>query len=770
MKYRMIRLVIVALAVLSTVSCDINQPHEVDKPEPKPQPDSVDVRVEIIHGETEVRISSATILFDSTAVEFDGLLTQKRLEQDVDIDVTARADGFQEMAEPRVINLSSDVSITIRLWPIEDDEPEPEGPGKVTIDAQCDEASSAPRGLVTVSAENGFSSVKLLDSSTREVIKKAAQLTPEKNQEYTFSDVPNGDYLAVAKLNDIPSESANTALLDCQVEQPEGPGSITIVKNDCSDEGADNGLLTVRIENGADFVKITKNGELVKNLKHTRANPVKNQEETFDGVPSGNFKIVAGLNDQTSQKDVTVETCESKPPEGPGNIDANVRCEEEDGTVTFTVENGFTRYRFRNLTADETVKAEQDIKLRFEITFRDLADGEYRFISRLNGQKSTKDVTIGCDVANKPPKADFSFETNNLEVDFTDQSSDSDGQIVQYQWEFGDGGMSNEENPSYTYDSPGSYDVTEKVTDDDGATDTKTRTVTVTRPEGPGNMTAENIRCSDNDGTVTMTIEKGANFVRILDPDDAVVAEQTGLTPVAQQTVQFTGLPDGDFTPVAGRNNGTDPVKGAVFTVDCDVETTYQEYAQELNFDFQQGSFTSGFNGKERDLLVEVIEVIYYNDSQTPENPQPVGEVTTKLRALADNSQAEQLAAIEYSCANNTVFQTPTFSFTNGTENGWKVLSRQNDAENFASMVKCDITLVDKGNDTGSDTFRISNPPDEIAKIVIDWDVEVPAQNGVAPSAPKMSSQERITAQRYFKYNEYGEMKEVSKEVFFNSH
>ncbi len=66
-------------------------------------------------------------------------------------------------------------------------------------------------------------------------------------------------------------------------------------------------------------------------------------------------------------------------------------------------------------------------------------------------------------------------------------SSDSDGSIQGYQWNFGDGSSSTSANPAHSYAGAGSYSVSLTVTDDDGATDNDTATVTIdTQP--PGNQ------------------------------------------------------------------------------------------------------------------------------------------------------------------------------------------------------------------------------------------------------------------------------------------
>jgi len=63
---------------------------------------------------------------------------------------------------------------------------------------------------------------------------------------------------------------------------------------------------------------------------------------------------------------------------------------------------------------------------------------------------------------------------------FSTGSSDSDGTISAYLWNFGDGGSSTQANPTHTYASAGSYSVSLTVTDNDGATDSDTATATIT--------------------------------------------------------------------------------------------------------------------------------------------------------------------------------------------------------------------------------------------------------------------------------------------------
>jgi len=113
------------------------------------------------------------------------------------------------------------------------------------------------------------------------------------------------------------------------------------------------------------------------------------------------------------------------------------------------------------------------------------------------------------EIPNVPPVATPSFVPSQgkspLTVQFTSNASDSDGQIVAYYWDFGNGSTSTESNPSYTftYDpkegDPASvtYTVQLTVTDDKGATynapaisvdanGNQTSTITILSDVGPG--------------------------------------------------------------------------------------------------------------------------------------------------------------------------------------------------------------------------------------------------------------------------------------------
>ena len=61
-------------------------------------------------------------------------------------------------------------------------------------------------------------------------------------------------------------------------------------------------------------------------------------------------------------------------------------------------------------------------------------------------------------------------------------SSDPDGSIASYLWEFGDGGTSTTANPSHTYSVPGQYVALLTVTDNLGASTRNTVQIDATAP------------------------------------------------------------------------------------------------------------------------------------------------------------------------------------------------------------------------------------------------------------------------------------------------
>ena len=185
--------------------------------------------------------------------------------------------------------------------------------------------------------------------------------------------------------------------------------------------------------------------------------------------------------------------------------------------------------------------------------------------------------------ANSPPPpapiADFvasaTSGTAPLTVSFTDKST---GDITSWLWDFGDGSTTTQQNPTHTYDDPGTYTVSLTVTGA-GGSDTKTTTITVESPPPP-----------QPDPPVA----------------DFVASPTSGTTPL---TVSFTDKSTGDITSWQWDFDG-----------DGVVDSTQQNPTYTYN---EPGTYTvtltvSGPGGDSTKARTNYIEVSQYIPPQVP--------------------------------------------------------------------------------------------------------------------------------------------------------
>ncbi|UCE29504.1 MAG: PKD domain-containing protein, partial [Candidatus Bathyarchaeota archaeon] len=112
-------------------------------------------------------------------------------------------------------------------------------------------------------------------------------------------------------------------------------------------------------------------------------------------------------------------------------------------------------------------------------------DGTYLVTLTVTDSDGSADtVTKQVSVVNTAPTANFSIvssakPTINEEISFIDQSSDPDGNIISWYWDLGDGTTATTKNATHRYQALGTYIVNLTVTDNDGASDTLTKSVTI---------------------------------------------------------------------------------------------------------------------------------------------------------------------------------------------------------------------------------------------------------------------------------------------------
>ena len=150
-------------------------------------------------------------------------------------------------------------------------------------------------------------------------------------------------------------------------------------------------------------------------------------------------------------------------------------------------------------------------------------------------------------------EADATSGTTPLTVQFDGSgSSDPDGTIASYKWNFANGLSSSSVSPKHVFDTEGSYQVTLTVTDNDGATDKATKTITVTSPT-PSNQ----LPVAKNDDASTQVDSEVS--INVLSNDYDADGDDLTITDV---TLPSNGIADFDdttayYTPNAGFT-GTD--------------------------------------------------------------------------------------------------------------------------------------------------------------------------------------------------------------------
>ncbi|RCV64105.1 PKD repeat-containing protein [Methanophagales archaeon] len=117
----------------------------------------------------------------------------------------------------------------------------------------------------------------------------------------------------------------------------------------------------------------------------------------------------------------------------------------------------------------------------------------------------TKDLTI-MEPANQAPVADPSGPytgTEGVAIDYDGSGSyDPDGNIISYDWDFGDGNTATGVAPTHTYAQEGTYTVTLNVTDTEGAINTSTTTATIADTEPTADFSA-----TPTSGSRRLTVE-----------------------------------------------------------------------------------------------------------------------------------------------------------------------------------------------------------------------------------------------------------------------
>ncbi len=157
---------------------------------------------------------------------------------------------------------------------------------------------------------------------------------------------------------------------------------------------------------------------------------------------------------------------------------------------------------------------------------------------------------------NQAPVAQITSDCTALSCTFSAAgSSDVDGNIVSYQWQFGDGNSAAGMDQQHAYTQGGSYNVSVTVTDDDGATNTQSVDVAVS--DNTSNELVSGVAQTNISGTKDQEL---VYFINTTENDTNVNVAISGGSGDADLYIKANGIPtksDYDCRPFIGGNNET---------------------------------------------------------------------------------------------------------------------------------------------------------------------------------------------------------------------
>jgi PKD repeat protein len=267
-------------------------------------------------------------------------------------------------------------------------------------------------------------------------------------------------------------------------------------------EGFTTQTWSVMSDENGDFQTIYTGGLMEGTFTLTATDGETTQTTTFTDAASINIKVGANqyLNsaspldygdvDQGDSLSITVTI------QVPGLGGSSTTGWSLDYSTTGTQDNGDLSPETSGLPATgSNTGSSQTVSKTFSIDTTSLAAGPYighLTCSQTSGTSASPgefyfEFTVVISTPeNNPPTAAFTWSPTSPNegglVTFTDESTDTDGTVVAWSWNFGDSSAtatSSLQNPTHTYADNGVYTVSLTVTDDDSATNTVTHDITV---------------------------------------------------------------------------------------------------------------------------------------------------------------------------------------------------------------------------------------------------------------------------------------------------
>lgn len=326
----------------------------------------------------------------------------------------------------------------------------------------------------------------------------------------------------------------------------------------------------------------------------------------------------------------------------------------------------------------------------------------------------------------KPPdedaelQADFTHSSDELLICFTNESSDEDDSIVEWEWRFGDGESSNEQHPCHDYATPGDYDVTLIVTNDLGKEDEITKTVTVSEDTTSGPSKPEVVKndCSEGAGAVEIYVDGGVERFDLKNLDTGSIIRSGDN--IDKNEFSFSGLMNANYRFIGYKN---DQQSSADFSVDC-VSNLSNWKTHQVTFDLSNDS--TWVSDTQNRLYDEALA--YGEVRPILTDAEPVGTVEVEVR-FTTNTSGEVTFALNISekSDGSNVFQTPEFT-ANAGDDSWVKKTVEVDASHFSVKQESSVKLVHgdairSDLESGPDTIQLSSS-DTNGKITFRWRTE----------------------------------------------
>jgi PKD repeat protein len=214
---------------------------------------------------------------------------------------------------------------------------------------------------------------------------------------------------------------------------------------------------------------------------------------------NGTYSVTLTVTDDSGAPNTSTTTATIADTDPEANFTGSPASGSEPLTVVFTDDStsydGITAWAW-DFNNDGTVDSTAP-----NPTYEYIDEGNYTVIltvSEEDGDTATMRTENYITVSSiiQPPVANLNGPytgTEGIEITFGgSNSSDADGTIESYAWDFGDGTTGTGINPPHTYAQNGTYTVTLNVTDDSGAANTTTTTATIADTNPEANFTAAN--------------------------------------------------------------------------------------------------------------------------------------------------------------------------------------------------------------------------------------------------------------------------------------